>query len=276
MTLVYLGVKETDINTQVYQKQSGTNQYEKARFLGDDLTLILYTSGKLVVQGNEVLLEKFKMENPSLNLQPGKDKKKTTNPQLPIIQKCIGSDETLKGDTFGGLVVVAAYFERSEEETLKKAGVVDSKQLTDMQIEKIATLLLENYPDRFVAYEIEPEEYNDLTKQKSITQILNEAHDSLGLKLKTKHPDAKQVVDQYPGCNVGEYMIQKAESFFVCVAAASIVARYYGLKQFERLSRKAGFVLPKGSTHVDQALKLLKELDVDLDEYAKMHFKNVA
>ncbi|MBN1175198.1 hypothetical protein JXA48_01000 [Candidatus Woesearchaeota archaeon] len=275
MTLVYLGVKESDINTQVYAMESGTNQYEKARFRGEGLTLILYTSGKLVVQGSDELLDKFKENNHALNLQPGKEKKQVLNTKLPEIEKCIGSDETLKGDTFGGLVVVGAYFEKSEEDTLKQLGVVDSKQLTDIQIEKIAKILLEDYKERFVIYEIEAKEYNELTKQRSITGILNEAHNHVGFELKKTYFGAKQVVDQYPGCQAGDYMIQKAESFFVAVAAASIVARYYGIEQFNRLSKEAGFVLPKGSTHVEEALKLLKELGKDLSEFAKMHFKNV-
>ena len=276
MTLVYLGIKEDDIDHNRYLMDSGTNQYERARFRGEGLTLILYTSGKLVVQGNEEALENFRTENASLRMQEQKGKTTTsTQTAIPEIERCIGSDETLKGDTFGGLVVVGAYFEKSEDEDLKAIGVVDSKQLTDMQIERIAEMLLGRYNDRFVVEEIEPEEYNHITRQKSITMLLNDLHQSIGLEIKKKHAGAKHVVDQYPGCRVGDYMLQKAESLFPAVAAASIVARYYGIRQFERLSKRAGFILPKGSTHVKEALKQLKEKGVKLSEFAKMHFKNV-
>lgn len=275
MTLVYLGVNENSFNDKPYAKVNATNQYEIARYKGEGVTMILYTSGKLVVQGSEENLEVFKQNNSKLNLQEPKQKKEIQKVNIPISDEYIGSDETLKGDTFGGMIVVGAYFRKEEEDNLKRMGVVDSKQLTDLQIIRIAENLLEYYSDRFAIQELEPKEYNEIIPQTPLTKILDKMHIQVGLKLKQQHPKALHIVDQYPGCAAGDFMMQKAETHSIQVAAASIVARKIGLDQFEMLSEKAGFILPKGSTHVEEALEKIKEKGLLLNEFVKIHFKNV-
>jgi ribonuclease HIII len=87
--------------------------------------------------------------------------------------------------------------------------------------------------------------------------------------------NVKHVVDKYPGCKTGDVITEKAESKYIEVAAASIVARYFAIMQIEDLSRKAGFLLPFGSTHVDSALSKLKNSDLDPNEFVKFKFSNV-
>lgn len=275
MTLVYLNVNEHYFDNYPFVKLDGANQYERARFKGEGLTLILYMSGKLVIQGSDALLDNFKKNHSNLNLKESKEKKQLLVLNIPDKDEYIGSDETLKGDTFGGLVVVGACFKKEDEEKLKRMGVVDSKQLTDFQIINIAENLLEYYLESFVVKELTPKEYNQIVPSTPLTQVLNHMHNEVGLELKKEHSKAFHIVDKYPGCNAGDLMIEKGESHSIAVAAASIVARKIGLDQFDILSKRAGFVLPKGSTHVKDALKLLKELNLPLEEFAKMHFKNV-
>jgi len=275
MTLVYLNVEENYFNNFHYERFPAKTQYEIARFKSKLITAILYSSGKLVVQGSDAALEQFKKENQTLNLQFKKEKNQPSQVLFPESNEYIGSDETLKGDTFGGLVVVAAYFKKEEYSILKRLGVVDSKKLSDDKILGIAEILLNEYFDRFVIIELKPEEYNEIILTKSITQLLNDLHSRSGQKLKKKHPSAVHIVDQYPGCNCGDFMIQKAESYSLAVAAASIVARHVGLKQFERLSINAGFRIPKGSTHVINALEELNERKLSFKQFVKLHFKNV-
>jgi ribonuclease HIII len=66
---------------------------------------------------------------------------------------------------------------------------------------------------------------------------------------------------------------QKAEDD-VAVAAASVVARARYLEEMDRLSREVGFELPRGSTHVMEALRrVYEELGMEgLEEVAKIHF----
>ena len=60
------------------------------------------------------------------------------------------------------------------------------------------------------------------------------------------------------------------------MAAASILARAYALKQLAELSKRAGFTIPKGSTHVATALKELKAKEFPPEEFVKLKFRNVA
>ena len=78
-----------------YKEEKTKGKHEVARFK-KDATLILYTTGKLLVQGSKENVEEAVKLVKYLN--------------IPKISNCIrgcaiGSDETLKGDTFGGLVV---------------------------------------------------------------------------------------------------------------------------------------------------------------------------
>ena len=69
--------------------------------------------------------------------------------------------------------------------------------------------------------------------------------------------------------------VEKAESKYVEVAAASILARAAALQQLDYLSAQAGFRLPKGSTHVKLALFELKERGLDFRKFTKVDFANV-
>lgn len=185
----------------------------------------------------------------------------------------IGSDETLKGDTFGGIVVCACYLTSTED--FLALGVKDSKQLTTEQIKRIAKQLLEAYPNCFSITSLLPKEYNHRLAQGSQTLLLNQLHSELALQLFERFGKQLHVVDKFPGCQVGDIALSQAESASVAVAAASIVARYHGLLQIELLSKQAGFSLPLGSTHVSEALTTLLAKDLDFEQFVKLHFKNV-
>jgi ribonuclease HIII len=65
-------------------------------------------------------------------------------------------------------------------------------------------------------------------------------------------------VDLYPGCTAGDIRVTDAESKYLAVAAASILARNAALDQFAQLEAMAGFPIPKGSSLVAPALNQLK------------------
>lgn len=181
----------------------------------------------------------------------------------------IGSDESLKGDTFGGIVVAAVKADDEIREKLTGLGVADSKRLSDKKIlvmaekiKKLAECELRN---------ILPEEYNRSEVKTKITVWLNRLHKECYDYLKP----GKHVVDKYPGCNVGDVREEKAEDKYVEVAAASVLARAAALKQMDTLSAKAGFLLPRGSTHVKSALRELKERGLNFKEFVKLDFRNV-
>lgn len=179
----------------------------------------------------------------------------------------IGSDESLKGDTFGGIVVAAVKADDQMREKLIKLGVRDSKHITYKKILWL-TKKIEKMTD-CVVKNIFPEEYNSFKKGQ--TQLLNKLHQECYDYLKP----GKHIVDKFPGCKVGDIIKIKADSKYVEVAAASILARAHGFKQIDNLSRRAGFKIPRGSTHVQAALEKIKKRNLDPKFFVKMDFKNV-
>lgn len=230
-----------------YKEVPIANIYELVRLKSPTATLILYKSGKLLVQGQADLpfKNKFRQESGTV----------------------IGSDEVLKGDTFGGIVVAAVKADDKDRELLIKLGAVDSKTLSDKEIIPIAEKIKKSIS--YAVKNIYPKQYNSFNG--NVTQLLNILHRECYLELKP----GTHVVDKFPGCTVGDIIETKADANYVEVAAASIIARAEALKQLDDLSKKAGFTVPKGSTHVSGALKELKKRNLPFEEFVKVKFSNV-
>lgn len=286
MTIVCKNVKEKDAKKFLekgFTLVEAKGEYEVLRLQKPGATITLYTSGKMVIQtsaDNDSFYKRIALSY-ALVVVPSKEKKEIDINSSRTYSGVIGSDETLKGDTFGGLVVVGAYFTSEEEKSLIELGVKDSKKLTDSEIKRIAEILLAKYHNHFVIENIFVSEYNKkINSHYGITALMNDLHKKVGgeLRKRFEKKNGKKLihfVDKYPGCTVGDAAETKGEEKSVNVAAASIVARKIGLDQFEDLSAKAGFRVPKGSTHVKEALELLIKKDFNLKEFVKVSFKNV-
>jgi ribonuclease HIII len=201
-------------------------------------------------------------------------RKVTTQVETPKLKSdlqfyVVGSDESLKGDTFGGIVVAGVAVNDKTRETLRRLGVADSKSLVESRIFALAKHIKELCPH--VVYSVYPKEYNSHT----LTSLLNTLHAKTKISLSESVRVSKHIVDEYPGCSVGDIRETKAESKYIEVAAASILAREAALLQIRELSKRAGFTLPLGSTHVGTALLQLQKRKLDPSEFVKLHFKNV-
>ena len=264
--VVFTNVKKEDIKKlDGFMILETKTVYEDLRLKMKGVTLILYKSNKLLLQGNEKnveLVEKFLKKKGVGKIKEGEYFRKETG-------WMIGSDETLKGDTFGGLVVAAVKADSKIRKKLMEIGVADSKKLKDEEIVILAERIKDVAPCEIKS--ILPLEYNKSSKQGGVTYLLNKHHKSCANYL---FP-GKHIVDKYPGCAVGDIMETKAESKYVEVAAASVLARAAGLKQLSFLSWKAGFTVPKGSTHVKEALRELKRRKLDFKRFVKVDFRNV-
>ncbi len=244
-----------------YVMQTPKTIHEDLRLSKGAVNLVLYKSGKLLIQGKDIdkvveYLEKLKIGE---LVRPEVFRKESG--------WVIGTDESLKGDTFGGLVVAGVKANDKERDGLKGLGVADSKRLADEEIIVMAQKIKRIVPCEVKA--LLPEEYNH--NFKNVTLLLDNLHHEVGNFLKP----GKHVVDKYPGCTVGDLQVTKGESKYIEIAAASVLARAQALAQMNYLSKKAGFDLPKGSTHVKDALLELKKKGLPLKEFIKLHFKNV-
>jgi ribonuclease HIII len=263
--VVFTHVEESDINIlskKGFSKEDIKTIYEEHRLRYKDVNIVHYSSGKLLLQGKSSSVEEVAKIIKKLGIGE-KVKQEKFRKEEGII---IGSDETLKGDTFGGLVVAAVRADKKTRQELIRLGVADSKTLSDKEILPMADKIR-----KIVECEVKailPEEYN---KSSGLTELMNRMHKEVADYLKP----GKHIVDKYPGCNVGDVAEEKAESKYVEVAAASILARAAGLRQLDFLSMKAGFTIPKGSSHVKLALMEMKEKGLNSKEFVKLHFKNV-
>jgi len=275
-----------------FKKEPIRSPYELFRLSGI-CYIIYFTSKKLLLQGKKETISEVAKLIASLGYKEDKSEKKNSfesenykvifdknNKILDDIE--IGSDEVLKGDTFGGIVVVGILCNSSEREKLQKIGVTDSKNLTDFMIGEIAQKIKSILsPDQISVKNVFPREYNENISKYKVTGFLNKlhgfVHDEIDANNKFKI-DGKKVIhvtDKYPGCIVKGIVEEKAESKYISVAAASIIARNAGLMQLDNLSDILKYRVPKGSTHVKDALEYLKKSGRKPEEFVKVDFKNV-
>lgn len=213
----------------------------------------------------------------------------------------IGSDEVGVGDYFGGLVVCAVYLPHHLESFVLSLGVRDSKKLSDEKIVQIAQSLI-----TCLAYEVKifsPEQYNSYYEKYQNTHVLKsilhyQAINTLWSKtIATKSVVDEIIIDEYaPKKNFILYLKianfnkldflnllsfhEHAEDKYLAVACASIIARYYFLKQIKHLSEEVNFLVPLGAWNakVESAAKQLihntQNPKQKLAKFVKLHFTN--
>lgn len=263
---VLKGYKEKDLDVLLahdYKDVPTKNAYEARRLRGE-ATVILYSTGRLLIQGS-VMAVKYTEKI----LKGTAEKPSSENKGLLVI----GSDESLKGDTFGGMVAAAVKADDRARKKLEEIGVRESKKLSDTKIRAIAPRIKAVLGrNNYAVVERTPETYNFAKGQ---TWLLNTMHSQA---IRALGSADRRIVDHYPSCSLRFDKLWRkvrADEKFIEVAAASVLARDAGLKQVEKLSKKAGFKLPLGSTHVSKALRRLKAEGKNLRYFAKVRFKNV-
>ncbi len=198
----------------------------------------------------------------------------------------IGTDETGKGDYFGPLVVSAMFVNENTQVFLENLGVKDSKELSDKQINIIATKIRKEFPHNFNIVIISPQKYNQLYENfKNINKLLDWAH-SKSIENLLKIFNCKTVItDQFSKkkltiSNNTKYnsinFIQtpKAEKY-IGVAAASILARNTMNNWFHKKELE-GYYLTKGASSkvIANAKDIIQKYGKEkLSCLAKLHFK---
>lgn len=268
----------------------GTAPYAKFRASGDHVSIVLYQSGKLVVQG------KGMQEFISFVLEPeilhtfgfGYDLSAQSPP--PPIDEHGGIDESGKGDFFGPLVIGGVCVTPQTAEKLQHIGVCDSKLIhSSSKIIKMAAEIRNIAIDSYTTVILMPETYNRLYEQiGNLNRLLAWGHARVIENLLEKVPDCPRMLSDKFG---NEALIQRAlmergrkiridqavrAESDVAVAAASILARDGFLRGMSKLQIQIGWELPRGAgPQVKIAGKrLLAERGMTaFRNYAKLHFK---
>lgn len=257
----------------------GTAPYAEFTAKADQLSLALYTSGKLVIQGKRAA------EFVELTLEPLVLMEVRVAPAIERTWR-IGVDEAGKGDYFGPLVVAGVCAGEDRLDALLKLGVRDSKTIDDAAILRLAREIQRTV--RYSLVRFFPDRYNALYLEfGNLNKMLAWGHAKAIQVLEKEHPVGYARIDQFAAPWVVESALRrqkvevrleqsiKGESDPV-VAAASILARAAFLEGLAECGRQVGHHLPKGAgSPVLEAARQLVDLKgvAALPQCAKLHFK---
>ena len=146
----------------------------------DKLTVVFYTSGKLVVQGKETReFIEFVLE-PEILKQARLGYEAVLNPELLLPR--LGVDESGKGDFFGPLCVAGVYVNENVIKAWQDAGIRDSKNISsDKKMAALAKLIRETPGCVYSVVPIGNEAYNRLyAKMGSVNTLLAWGHARAG------------------------------------------------------------------------------------------------
>lgn len=275
--------KKIDTKYKSFKQTDLKNENLQAFYKTSDLAISVFKNGTLLLQGDDSAILNFGKQTTSGNT------KKVLNKN---IDGTIGMDEVGTGDYFGPVVTCACYVPNVCIDKVKALKVNDSKKIDDKQIKVMAKQL-----KKLVLSETcvcQPIVYNKIINQFDNSNVVKAIchNDSLTkLTNKLKNQNYKVILDQFVARNnYYKYLQQvkikaayidviemKAESKYIAVACASVIARDAFLTQMDKLSAKAGVKLPRGATEKNKIVSVGKQIikKAKLKEYAKLHFDSI-
>lgn len=260
-------------------------EYAQFGFKGNKVNVVGYQSGKLVVQGKETEDFIINTLEPEVLGEARFGYDEVYHPEW--FESHAGMDESGKGDLFGPVITACVIADKVHIDAWIKAGIRDSKTITDGRILKLDKIIRETKGISVETCFCGMTKYNEL---------MGKPRANLNLLLAWQHAKSltaalgkKRVpwgmLDQFSKQNlVGRYfkdpkfdlrMQTKAEADPV-VAAASVVARAEYVRYMDGLSKKFGDTLAKGASAKvkEQATEILHKFGPErLGEFAKLHFK---
>lgn len=209
---------------------------------------------------------------------------KTPYPILP--PPLTGSDEVGKGDFYAPIIVGSIYLNENQYNILKELGVKDSKDLSDIQITKLAKEI-KQVTSNYSILRIKQNKYNELySKIGNINAILAWAHVTNIKNVYKKHPFEKLLVDKFgreeqiksglKELNLKEIIFKPKAEQNIAVAAASILARDALIKSTENMNKHYNFEFPLGANKIviQKGKEFVNKYGSDeLKNVCKMHFK---
>ncbi|MBQ6559327.1 MAG: ribonuclease HIII [Erysipelotrichaceae bacterium] len=254
--------------------QKSPNEYVDTFIQKEDLTITIYSSKKVVFQGNDAFFY----------AQAFIDSK-------PIRQA--GSDEVGNGDVFGPVCVCAAIVEADDYDYITEKNITDSKALNDDYIRKIGPELLRRFKHSLLI--LDNKTYNVVHETSNLNAIKAKMHNKAYLNLIDKGYEIPKLayVDQFCSFeNYFSYLIDepriyrdlifetKAEEKYPAVAVGSIISRYAFLEYMDKMSERYHMSFHRGSSDTEA---IDKDIETFVSKYgrnelknvAKMHFKNL-
>lgn len=292
-----------------HAKKESQPQYTLWQIRTDNVNVCAYQSGKVVISGEDIdwLVDDLAaLATQSALFQSSKNQatKKTTssvqqkqsNDESSVLAHTFpqaGSDEVGNGDYLGSFVVASVIIENEEiANQLVAMKITDSKAMTDKMIQTVAPKIMELVP--YSVQVLTPVHYNMIydSKYHHLNYIKAMMHNKAYLNLEQKGyvlPPLR-IVDQF--CTPKRYFEllneskevvcpihfeTKAESKYISVACASVLARYHFLQYWEKMEEKFEMSFSKGggASATKCAQQFVDRYGFDrLHEIAKLHFVN--
>lgn len=248
------------------------------------LSLCLYKSGKLLIQGKDTVdFIQFFLEPEIL-----KEIRLGYENILDGFQgERIGVDESGKGDYFGPIVIAGVFLDAEREKILRDLNVRDSKKISARRIRELRTVIRRECRYSIVA--IGPERYNQLyTTMGNLNKILAWGHARVIENILTKTSCHKAILDQFGKKDlVLKALMKKGRSIEIvqkvrgesdlAVAAASVLARGEFVLRLKKLSDEFGVKLPLGNKKdvvIAAGRNVIKKAGMEaLVKVGKIHFK---
>lgn len=277
-------------NIKKFFEQKGfkfdTVQYSLWRAKNSSFQAILYSSGKLLIQGSDISSIAAEINN-IIGINNTVQNKAEENLLIDTNgEKYIGTDESGKGDFFGPLVIAAVQSDGVNSQKFLDLGIKDSKKLDDNRILKMAGFIKANAIHSVVV--INPQKYNELySKFNNLNKLLAWGHARAIENVLEKSPCKYALADKFgdesliknalmtKGKNIELKQSVRAEADII-VAAASVLARAEFVKRMQELSNRYEINFAKGASSLvkEQAKDFIKKYSYErLNEAAKMHFK---
>ncbi len=257
----------------------------------NEYKIIAYKTNKVMFQGKKANDEAFLWQQ-LLGLETNNvvSENNQHNCFISLLDsECIGSDEVGTGDYFGPVIVCSCFINHEIITKIAHLNIRDSKDLSDDKIRTLANTLKDHVPHYI--YILNNEKYNEVIKTNNLNAIKAKMHNyaiSRVIKLLNRKP--RIIVDQF--CQPEKYynyledienVVQdiifetKAESKYLAVAIASILARDAFLNELDKLGEVVEVKLQKGASSLvdNQAIYLVNKYGFDiLNRIAKLHFAN--
>lgn len=267
-----------------------TLPYARYKAIGNQVNVVAYESGKLVVQGKgteEFILFTLEPEILRTFTYTG-EKENLSNPEELTMHG--GIDESGKGDFFGPLVIAGVVVTPETAPKLRELGVCDSKKITSSEkIIKLANGIRQIAAGSFTTVTLLPETYNRLYSSiGNLNRMLAWGHARVIENLLDLQPACPRMLsDKFgnenlirnalmeKGRRIKMEQMVRAESD-VAVAAASILARAGFLDGMKKISEIANCELPKGAGAGVKitAAEIFNSQGAEIfRKIAKLHFK---
>ena len=294
--------KTRNMMTDFYKdlKREKTPPYAIFQAVDGDTVVTLYESGKAVFQGvdadlaSDYWIETEKINSGNVIVTNSDNKKKESKIDIVESKKymyvnSVGSDEVGTGDYFGPIVVTASYVKKEDVSYLKELGCGDSKKITDDKILEIAPKIAKKI--RYKSLILSNNDYNKYHSKYNMNKVKAILHNKVLLEMMDEKPIIDYIiVDEFAKefiyynylkdakrIQKNITFMTKAEDKNMSVACSSIICRYLFLKEYDKLNKKLGVILPKGAgKNVDEIGKILVNKygkDI-LNDIAKLSFKN--